>query len=81
MKGPHEDIFFFLLLICSGKPKYFPAPHFLLISRIAFVASLILHGVFDENVIADLLLFIFCCPDALLYSKKILISEYKFSVD
>lgn len=65
---------FFFLLIYSGKPKYFPAPHSLLISSVASVASLILLGVFDENVIADLLLFIFC-RNALSHSKKILISE------
>ena len=55
--------------------QYFCIPPSLLILIIVFfVASLILIGVFDENVIADLLLFIFC-HDSLSYSEKTDICE------
>lgn len=47
----------FLLPKCSGNPRYFPLPPSLAISRQVFISSLVSTGVFVENVMDDLSLF------------------------
>ena len=61
---------FFLLPKCSGKPKYFPKPHSLLIPRVNFAASLTAGGVFEEKVIDDFARLILC-PEANSYLLRI----------